>query len=143
MTKPAVTSHDLGGAPRAQVAITVLLIVVGVLVLFVPAGDEGRVLVPISEGHGLSAVDGIGATLLAVGGHLHAAGIVLVVAVLPHLLALAPRGPCSALVLWPPRPGLRSPRSFSGSSLVVGGRRGHIGVRAPRPSCPLRQPSGR
>ncbi|SBV25049.1 hypothetical protein [Micromonospora krabiensis] len=87
MTKPAVTSHDLGGAPRAQVAITVLLIVVGVLVLFVPAGDEGRVLVPISEGHGLSAVDGIGATLLAVGGTWLE---VLVVRRLPHL-ALPPR----------------------------------------------------
>lgn len=74
-------------APRRQVAITALLIVAGVLILFVPAGAEGRVLVPISAGHGLSAVDAAGATLLAVGATWLE---VLVVRRLPHL-ALAPR----------------------------------------------------
>ncbi|MEU8116107.1 hypothetical protein [Micromonospora sp. NPDC048947] len=74
-------------APRRQVATAALLIVVGVLVLFVPAGDEGRVLVPISEGHGLSAVDGIGAALLTAGGTWLE---VLVIRRLPHL-ALPPR----------------------------------------------------
>ena len=76
------------GAPRRQVGTAALLVVVGVLVLFVPAGDEGRVLVPVSEGHGLSAVDGVGAALLAVGGTWLE---VLVVRRLPHL-ALTPRG---------------------------------------------------
>ncbi|MBQ1032118.1 hypothetical protein KBX26_19165 [Micromonospora sp. C97] len=75
------------GAPRRQVFTAALLIVVGVLVLFVPAGDEGSVLVPISEGHGLSAVDGVGAALLAAGGTWLE---VLVVRRLPHL-ALPPR----------------------------------------------------
>ncbi|MEU8393321.1 hypothetical protein [Micromonospora sp. NPDC048842] len=75
------------GAPRRQVGAAALLIVVGVLVLFVPAGDEGRVLVPVSEGHGLSAVDGVGAALLAVGGTWLE---VLVVRRLPYL-ALTPR----------------------------------------------------
>ena len=68
-------------------AITALLIVVGVLILFVPAGDEGPVLVPISEGHGLSAVDGVGAALLALGGTWLE---VLVLRRLPYL-ALPPR----------------------------------------------------
>ncbi|WP_319460133.1 hypothetical protein [Micromonospora sp. RTP1Z1] len=80
-------SQDIGGAPRIQVAITALLIVVGVLVLFVPAGDEGPVLVPVSEGRGLSAVDGVGAALLALGGTWLE---VLVVRRLPYL-ALPPR----------------------------------------------------
>ncbi|MGW5667355.1 hypothetical protein [Micromonospora sp. NPDC003776] len=57
------------------------------LILFVPAGDEGRVLVRISEGHGLSAVDGVGAALLALGGTWLE---VLVVWRLPSL-ALPPR----------------------------------------------------
>ncbi|MEG3635207.1 hypothetical protein [Micromonospora palythoicola] len=56
-------------------------------ILFIPAGDEGRVLVPISKGHGLSAVDGVGAALLAVGGTWLE---VLVVRRLPYL-ALPPR----------------------------------------------------
>ncbi|MET8267921.1 hypothetical protein ACPXB5_19640 [Micromonospora arida] len=80
-------SPDGEGAPRRQVHTAALLIVAGVLVLFVPAGDEGRVLVPISEGHGLSAVDGIGAGLLALGGTWLE---VLVVRRLPYL-ALPPR----------------------------------------------------
>ncbi|MCG5445869.1 hypothetical protein NIE79_004395 [Micromonospora sp. NIE79] len=80
-------SSDGGGAPRGQVASATLLIVVGVLVLFVPAGDEGRVLVPISEGHGLSAVDAVGAALLTFGGTWLE---VLVVRRLPYL-ALPPR----------------------------------------------------
>lgn len=87
MTKTEAVSHDIGGAPRSQVAVTALLIVAGVLVLFVPAGGEGRVLVPVSEGHGLSAVDGVGAALLAVGGTWLE---VLVVRRLPYL-ALPPR----------------------------------------------------
>ncbi|WP_328416021.1 hypothetical protein OG470_25100 [Micromonospora sp. NBC_00389] len=80
-------SQDVGGAPRTQVAITALLIVTGVLILFVPASNEGRVLVPLSEGHGLSAVDVVGAALLAFGGTWLE---VLVVRRLPHL-ALPPR----------------------------------------------------
>ncbi|MEV1331916.1 hypothetical protein AB0J20_20340 [Micromonospora costi] len=80
-------SQGIGGAPRAQVAITAVLIVAGVLILFVPAGDEGPVLVRVSEGHGLSAVDGVGAALLAIGGTWLE---VLVVRRLPHL-ALPPR----------------------------------------------------
>ncbi|MGW3612391.1 hypothetical protein ACWD6N_21320 [Micromonospora sp. NPDC005163] len=87
MTKTEAMSHDVASVPRTQVAITVLLVVAGVLILFVPAGDEGRVLVPISEGHGLSAVDGAGAALLAVGGTWLE---VLVVRRLPYL-ALPPR----------------------------------------------------
>ena len=87
MTKTVAMSQDIGGAPRTQVAISALLIVVGVVVLFVPAGDEGRVLVPVSEGHGLSAVDGVGAALLALGGTWLE---VLVVRRLPYL-ALPPR----------------------------------------------------
>lgn len=75
------------GAPRRQVVAAALLIVVGVLVLFVPAGDEGRVLVPISDGHGLSAVDGVGAALLTAGGTWLE---VLVIRRLPYL-ALPPR----------------------------------------------------
>ncbi|MFI6783034.1 hypothetical protein [Micromonospora sp. NPDC050276] len=80
-------SPDAENAPRRQVVTAALLIVAGVLVLFVPAGDEGRVLVPLSEGHGLSAVDGAGAALLTVGGTWLE---VLVVRRLPHL-ALPPR----------------------------------------------------
>ncbi|MBM7493423.1 putative membrane protein [Micromonospora luteifusca] len=80
-------SPDVEGAPRRQVATTALLIVAGVLVLFVPAGGEGRVLLPVSEGHGLSAVDAVGAALLAVGATWLE---VLVVRRLPHL-ALPPR----------------------------------------------------
>ncbi|MEO3771718.1 hypothetical protein [Micromonospora sp. B9E7] len=80
-------AHDVGAAPHRQVAITALLIVAGVLILFVPSSDEGRVLVPLSEGHGLSAVDVVGAALLALGGTWLE---VLVVRRLPHL-ALAPR----------------------------------------------------
>ncbi|MFF4893414.1 hypothetical protein [Micromonospora chersina] len=87
MTETVVMSHDVGGAPRTQVAITALLIVAGVLILFVPAGEEGRVLVPVGEGHGLSAVDGVGAALLALGGTWLE---VLVVRRLPYL-ALPPR----------------------------------------------------
>ncbi|MFG1868488.1 hypothetical protein [Micromonospora arborensis] len=80
-------SPDVAGAPRRQVGITALLIAAGVLILFVPAGGEGRVLVPLSEGHGLSAVDAVGAALLAVGATWLE---VLVVRRLPHL-ALPPR----------------------------------------------------
>ncbi|WP_430497283.1 hypothetical protein ACQRWP_21610 [Micromonospora trifolii] len=80
-------SSDGEGAPRRQVASATLLILLGVLVLFVPAGDEGWVLVPISEGHGLSAVDGVGAALLTCGGPWLE---VLVVRRLPYL-ALPPR----------------------------------------------------
>ncbi|SCF12736.1 hypothetical protein GA0070607_5865 [Micromonospora coriariae] len=86
MTKTEAMSQGVG-VPRTQVAVTALLVVAGVLILFVPAGDEGRVLVPISEGHGLSAVDAVGAALLAVGGTWLE---VLVVRRLPYL-ALPPR----------------------------------------------------
>jgi len=73
--------------PRTHVAIAALLMAVGVLVLFIPTAGEGRVLLPISEGHGLSAVDAVGATLLALGGTWLE---VLVVRRLPYL-ALPPR----------------------------------------------------
>jgi len=73
--------------PRTHVAIAALLMIVGVLVLFIPTAGEGRVLLPISEGHGLSAVDAVGATLLALGGTWLE---VLVVRRLPYL-ALPPR----------------------------------------------------
>lgn len=72
---------------RVAVITCAVLIAVGVVVLFVPGGREGSVLVPISEGHGLSIVDMIGAVLLAIG----ATGIeVLIVVRLPHL-RLSPR----------------------------------------------------
>ncbi|MFI7431164.1 hypothetical protein ACIBPB_29640 [Micromonospora sp. NPDC049836] len=87
MTETVAMSQDVGGAPRSQVAITALLIGAGVLILLVPAGAEGKVLVPLSEGHGLSAVDGVGAALLAVGATWLE---VLVVRRLPYL-ALPPR----------------------------------------------------
>ncbi|RZT80591.1 hypothetical protein EV382_3847 [Micromonospora violae] len=80
-------SPDGAGAPRGQVVTAALLVVAGVLVLFVPAGNEGTVLAPISEGHGLSAVDAVGAALLTVGGTWLE---VLVVRRLPYL-ALPPR----------------------------------------------------
>jgi uncharacterized membrane protein len=70
------------GAPRTHVAISALLIVAGMLLLFIPAAGEGRVLLPISKGHGLSAVDAVGAALLAVGGTWLE---VLVVRRLPYL----------------------------------------------------------
>jgi hypothetical protein len=75
------------GPYRVQVTICVVLIVVGVGVLAVPAAGEGRVLVPISEGHGLSAIDAVGASLLALAGTWLE---VLVIRRLPHL-ALPPR----------------------------------------------------
>ncbi|MET8308470.1 hypothetical protein [Micromonospora sp. NPDC005173] len=87
MIETVAMSQDVGGAPRTQVTIAALLVVAGVLILFVPASNEGRVLVPLSEGHGLSAVDVVGATLLAFGGTWLE---VLVVRRLPHL-ALPPR----------------------------------------------------
>jgi uncharacterized membrane protein len=87
MTKTGAVSHHIEPAPRTQVAITALLIVVGMIILLVPAGKEGPILVPISEGHGLSAVDVVGAALLALGGTWLE---VLVVRRLPHL-ALPPR----------------------------------------------------
>jgi hypothetical protein len=55
-------------ATRRQVLICGALLLAGIVALAVPAGGEGRVLVPISKGHGLSAVDGVGALLLAVAG---------------------------------------------------------------------------
>ena len=55
------------GMPIArQVLVAGLLVLVGLALLAVPARVEGPVLVPISEGHGLSLVDAIGAALLAV-----------------------------------------------------------------------------
>jgi hypothetical protein len=53
---------------RRQVAICVTALALGGAALAVPAGGEGRVLVPISDGHGLSAIDAAGALLLAVAG---------------------------------------------------------------------------
>jgi len=77
---------------QRQIAICGALIVVGVAVLAIPSRYEGRVLLPISEGHGLSAVDTVGAVLLAFAGTWIE---VLVVRRLPHLMqgprALQPR----------------------------------------------------
>jgi hypothetical protein len=78
---------DAGGPPRTQLKIIAGLIVVAVLILFVPAGVEGRVVVPISDGHGLSAVDLVGAVILALGATWLE---VIVVRRLPYL-ALPPR----------------------------------------------------
>jgi hypothetical protein len=72
---------------RRQVVGCAVLLVVGVVLLAVPAGGEGRVLVPISDGHGLSAVDAVGAVLVAIAGTWLE---VLVIRRLPHL-GLGPR----------------------------------------------------
>ncbi len=72
------------GPPRTQLAFTAVLVAVSLLALVIPAALEGPVLVPISAGHGLSAVDMAGATLLAVGGTWLE---VVVVRRLPHLAA--------------------------------------------------------
>jgi hypothetical protein len=69
------------------VLVCVSLTVVGVAILAVPSSFEGRVLVPISKGHGLSALDTVGAVLLAVAGTWLE---VLIVRRLPYL-RLAPR----------------------------------------------------
>jgi len=53
-------------AARRQVLVCGVLLFAGFAALAIPAGGEGRVLVPISEGHGLSAIDSVGALLLAV-----------------------------------------------------------------------------
>jgi hypothetical protein len=63
------------------------LALTGLVLLFVPASSEGPVLVPISEGHGLSALDSAGAALLAVAVTWLE---VLIVWRLPHF-ALSPR----------------------------------------------------
>ena len=68
-------------ATRRQVLVCGVLLLVGIAALSIPAGGEGRVLVPISEGHGLSAVDAVGALLLAVAGTWLE---VLVIGRLPH-----------------------------------------------------------
>jgi hypothetical protein len=73
---------------RRQVLGCVVLLLLGGGLLAVPAGGEGRVLVPISEGHGLSALDAAGALLLAIGATWLE---VLVVMRLPRL-GLPPRG---------------------------------------------------
>jgi hypothetical protein len=72
---------------RGQTLIGVALVLLGVGLLAVPGSSEGAVLVPISEGHGLSAVDTVGAGLLAVGGTWLE---VLVIRRLPRL-GLSPR----------------------------------------------------
>jgi hypothetical protein len=72
---------------RGPALIGVALVLLGVGLLAVPGGSEGPVLVPISEGHGLSAVDAVGAGLLAVGGTWLE---VLVIRRLPRL-GLSPR----------------------------------------------------
>jgi amino acid permease len=79
-------SREGGGA---QVVACLAFAIVGVGILAMPTSVEGRVLVPISEGHGLSILDTVGAVLLA------AAGTwldVLLVRRLPGL-RLAPRTP--------------------------------------------------
>ena len=72
---------------RGQALACLALSLLGVGLLAVPAGGEGAVLVPISEGHGLSVVDAAGAGLLALAGTWLE---VLVVLRLPRL-GLSPR----------------------------------------------------
>jgi hypothetical protein len=72
---------------RRQALVGVALVLLGAALLAVPGSSEGSVLVPISEGHGLSAVDAVGAGLLAVGGTWLE---VLVIRRLPRL-GLSPR----------------------------------------------------
>ncbi len=103
-------SEGPGDAPRTHVAISAVLMVVGVLVLFIPSAGEGRVLLLISKGHGLSAVDAVGATLLAVGGTWLE---VLVVRRLPYL-ALPPRALFGLGVLAGLGAGLLIASAFSG-----------------------------
>jgi hypothetical protein len=52
---------------RIQGIVVAALVLVGGALLAVPGGSEGDVLVPISPGHGLSAVDLAGAVLVAAG----------------------------------------------------------------------------
>lgn len=52
---------------KVQASIITALVVAGAASLAVPGTLEGPVLVPISTGHGLSAVDSAGAAFLAVG----------------------------------------------------------------------------
>lgn len=52
---------------RGSVWIAVGLIFVGAAILGWPARSEGEVLIPISEGHGLTAIDIVGAVPLVVG----------------------------------------------------------------------------
>lgn len=52
---------------RTQVMACVALALVGVALLALPSNIEGPVLVPVSEGHGLSALDTMGTAALAVG----------------------------------------------------------------------------
>lgn len=72
---------------RSQVVLCAVLALAGIGLLAIPAGGEGRVLVPIGEGHGLSAVDAAGASLLAVAATWLE---VLIIRRLPNL-ALPPR----------------------------------------------------
>jgi hypothetical protein len=76
-----------GDPYRGQALVGLALVLLGVGLLAVPGGSEGSVLVPISEGHGLSAVDAVGAGLLAAGGTWLE---VLVIRRLPQL-GLSPR----------------------------------------------------
>jgi hypothetical protein len=69
------------------VLVGAALVLLGVGLLAVPGASEGFVLVPISAGHGLSAVDAVGAALLTVGGTWLE---VLVIRRLPRL-GLSPR----------------------------------------------------
>jgi hypothetical protein len=72
---------------RRSVLLGIGMVLAGGALLAIPAGAEGPVLVPISEGHGLSALDSAGALLLAIGATWLE---VLVVARLPRL-GLPPR----------------------------------------------------
>ena len=72
---------------RAPLVACLAVMAAGLGVLALPASVEGPVLVPISEGHGLSLIDAVGAGLLAIGGTWLE---VLVVRRLPHL-AFSPR----------------------------------------------------
>jgi hypothetical protein len=52
---------------KIQAFVIAALVVAGAAALALPGALEGPVLVPISTGHGLSAVDSVGAASLAVG----------------------------------------------------------------------------
>jgi len=82
---PSRAGRSHGG--RGRVLVGVALVLLGVGLLAVPGASEGFVLVPISAGHGLSAVDAVGAALLTVGGTWLE---VLVIRRLPRL-GLSPR----------------------------------------------------
>jgi hypothetical protein len=60
-------SNGVSPGRRASIWMAVGLIVLGAAILGWPAASEGEVIIPISEGHGLTGIDIVGAVLLVVG----------------------------------------------------------------------------